>query len=488
MVKVVRPVTETKPKKVKPEQPREVVQQRPIRYPEIRVNGVVIPEKNLRISVAKAKELLGWETEADYEARKKKADPKISDSACKFGDEFLLTDYEGNKVRCWHNAHNRPFTKSWAEAICQDILNHKWKLNCETIIISKTAVDLSGQHRLVGLVLAGQKWAGKTRDFWQKKWEEEPYILSLVVTGASEDQEVVNTLDNVRPRSLSDIFYTMDTFAGLAPDLKEESCNMTAQAIKFLWDRTNPSRDATSELVFKTQAAYLEFFDRHKRIAEFVKHIFNLNRRRELSKDPIQLNPGVCAGIAYLMATSSSDLEAYIQSDPPSEKVLEWANEEKALKFFEELSKNEPPLRPVRAGLKSLATREEDGEEIQEKVPSLPKICLLSKAWGLYLNDQPITPEGVIPRYSYDEDGNREDLIEKDLTFGEGENLGIDYGHPLTDKQRGEITRLKKENPEGRPPTPEEVEREKAAIREENRKAMEEKVKKNAQNVRGGEE
>src|SRR5574337_1244132 len=125
-----------------------VLIERPVRYPTIEICGVEIPLESFRITVARAKELLGWENEDEFYERLKKDDPEVSREACTFEEEYLFLDEDKRKVRCWNNVHNRPFTMGWARSIAQDILNRKWHLNLETIIISSTGAVLSGQHRL----------------------------------------------------------------------------------------------------------------------------------------------------------------------------------------------------------------------------------------------------------------------------------------------------------------------------------------------------
>jgi hypothetical protein len=181
---------------------------RPVLYPDIQINGVTIPRERLRVTKAKAKKLLEWESEPEYAARVGRADAKIPE------EHRLLRDTSQDWVACFNNCRNRPFTEAHAKTIAQEILNGRWELNLETIIISRTGIILSGQHRLVGFVLACEMWA-KQFTHWKTRWPEEPYIEALVAVGGSEDANVIMTLDNVRPRSEADVIYTSDVYAAL---------------------------------------------------------------------------------------------------------------------------------------------------------------------------------------------------------------------------------------------------------------------------------
>lgn len=437
---------------------------RKVIWPEIAINGVPIPEDSLKITVSWAKEALGWETEADLYNRERERDPKYSRAACDYGDDYLLIDEQSNKVRCRHNADNRPFTESWARKLCQDILNGHWKFNMENIIISRTGKILSGQHRLIALVLAGQMWAGKGKLFWSTKWPEEPYILSFVATGGSEDQDVINTLDLVKPRSFSDALYTSALFRdlNLTRKRRERVMRMIQSAVKFLWKRTIPTHNMSSE-IYTTNSALTDFMDRHKRILDFVRYMFDLDTDNVLSNNVI--SPGQAAAICYLQASSESNPDDYLALESKHEGCLSWDNEKKARRFWEEIVKDTALFKPLRTGLAAL-TNPETGAKGRE----IERLCLLCKAWALFLQDMPISVEAILPDYDEDEDGNKHLSTEsKRVTFG-----GIDFGEPFKEKKGKEEDEDDNLTPEQRA----------AAIREENRKKHEERLRKN-RNSRG---
>lgn len=399
---------------------RQVIKEREVKYPTICINGIEIPEDSLKITVEDAKIALGWETEADYFNREKEEHPKTSREACSFGDDFLLEDEQKNKVRCWNNAENRPFYESWARSLAQDILKRQWRCNLETIIISKTGRILSGQHRLVGLVLAGQLWAGKNKNLWARYWDEEPYIMSLVATGGSEEQEVVNTLDNVKPRSLGDIFFTSPLFADLNTKQRKEASRMLDTAVDFLMYRTKPSRESDA-YKYQTHSTEIEFLDRHKKLLEYLRYMLKVNEERVLSAKPYKLRPGICAAILYLMASSESDPDTYLAAEPPSEEVLNFENEAKALRFWDELVKGTALFEPLKVAFTQLAATIRADEDNTEDAKPFEKRILLANAWALFLDDQPMYLEDIQPQLGTKEDGTK--FISEWPTFG-----GIDWG------------------------------------------------------------
>jgi hypothetical protein len=214
------------------------------------------------ITVAKGKEILLWEAEKEYAARVKASNPAYKDVEITFPKEFPahFRDEEGNLVRCWNNCKNRWFDEPRARLYAQEILQRNWAgpstfpgetVNGETIVIGRTGIVLSGQHRLIGLVLAFQMWLGKNKLHWQKYWQEEPFLESLIVTGVSEHPCIVRTLDNVKSRTLADTLYTSEVFDGLTlpeangetqrtlrPKERMELARMLDSAVDLLWKRT----------------------------------------------------------------------------------------------------------------------------------------------------------------------------------------------------------------------------------------------------------
>ena len=195
--------TKVKPAKAKGGKKAQEGLGRAVKYPQVET---VVCKGDDAVTVEFAKKLLGWQSEEDYineetEGMDKEAKAKVK--GVEFGKDYLLTDVEGSKVRCLNNLRNRPFSQSWALELAQSILNKQQKFNGESIIIGKTELVLSAQHRLIGLVLANQIWEGKGNlkkkegdqsDHWKEKWPTPPVWEGVVVFGVDEDEETVHTL------------------------------------------------------------------------------------------------------------------------------------------------------------------------------------------------------------------------------------------------------------------------------------------------------
>lgn len=390
------PVKKAKPKKVeKSTEPREVL------YPDVKAK-ILMGEKAL--TAEDAKKILGWETEP---------------AGTTFGDDFLLRDKDGAKVRCNNNIGNRPFDPNLAKTWASEILNGNWKLNGEPMIVGKTGLVLSGQHRQVGLVLAAHEW-GQNPDRWEK-WGKEPTMDCLLVLGVEEDDQTVNTIDTGRPRSLSDVLFRT---IGLFKNLKKASdrkavARVMSYSIKMVWSRTGAGSDAFAPNV-RTHADSLDFIDRHPRLCQFVEDVWNEDdgKNRRISK---YLSPGYAAGLYYLMASSATKSEVYNKSSSPNEAMLDWSLEDRAWDFFVALSSGDASIASIRTAMGILLNSDDtDGEglSIQER------IAILAKAWNLFALKQPITAKGLELKYVTDDETGLKRLAEMP-TVG-----GIDRGNP----------------------------------------------------------
>jgi hypothetical protein len=364
------------------------------------------------LTATQAKQLLKWETEDDYKKRMEvEAKGDVTKAAKKiagFGEEYLLKDTKGNKVKCWNNDGNRPFTISHAYEMAQDILNRRFKLNLENIIISRTGKILSGAHRLVALVLAAEMWANDAD--WQRKWQTEPVIETLVAFGGAEDPDTKQTLDNVRPRTLGDIFYTSPIFEALKTYERNECSRSLDYAVDLLWSRTRAGEDKFSK--YQTHSTSMDFFDRHPRLKVAVKFIFDNNKDRQISS--ANLNTGHAATMLYLMGACASSREVY--NKDPGEKSIDWRYWEKAVDFWTLFAKRDDAMQPIREAIGGLA-------DIDSGVSgrASEKLATLIKAWLLFINGKPITAEDLELEYGQDGNGNR--VLAENPTCG-----GIDLG------------------------------------------------------------
>lgn len=445
------------------------------------------PDLDLKITGRMARGLLGWETEPEYTARMLGADPSLTEESegVKFEDsltmppsfKFGCNPKEQVKVVCWHNDRNRPIELRRCEEFAQTILQRQWagpstlgSINGESGVIGATGQPLSLQHCLVGLLTAIDIWNNQEK--WRENWPEEPFIEKLVVLGISEDARIVQSIDNVRPRSLSDELYVGDDFRDLIPSERREIARMGERAISFLWDRTE-AEETTRRIGTKrdreggmlttlTHSVAREFLGRHEKLKKALRFIFQVNRNRgivHLGSKQSLLSPGQCAAMLYLMACSSTtDVDEYRNMELPSEKALDFDERwDVACRFWSELAmplkdgfKTEDKIKwlrlePVRHAIRALS----DPEGLTSG-NLLEKVNVLALAWPLFLNGEEIGSEHLEQTF-FDKGQGEVVLVNRD-TFG-----GIDCCHVPPPN----LTKNK---------TPEELAAEAEKVKEENRK------------------
>lgn len=418
-------------------------------YEEVNV-AVYSTQKPLGpITLDVAVDMLGWETEDQYKLRKK-VGLASAKTIIGYGEHYLLKDANSKKVNCWHNARNRPFTEAHAKALAQEILNsgpllpkrqRRWKLNGEAIIIGQYGQVLSGQHRLIGLILAIQEWV-KNTEKWDHIWPEQPFIESVVSFGIDEEEDTTRTMDNVKPRVLSDVFYTSDIFRNMGPEARKESSRYLAYAVDLLWKRTG------ADVKYQTHGESCDFLDRHKRLLEAVRDLYGDNKDRSIST--LKLSAGHCAALMYLMASGKSDQDSY--SSLRTETCLDFSMWDKAREFFIGLGSGIKRFDVVREALGKVLDLEDEGTG-----SVVEKHGVLCKAWDFFLRNEEFTLENLKVATGIDEKTGNVKLVEFP-TVG-----GIDLGDHKTAKSQD--------------PTPEELEAAKAKEKADRLAAMQDKVK-----------
>lgn len=393
----------------------EKVEVREIRYPDEEAR---VLKGEDALTAEQAKDVLGWITEDQYkEEQTQGMTPEEKEkSKVSFGGDFLFIDMEGNKVRCTNNSKNRPFTESWSKQIAQDILNKNWKLNGETVIIGKTGEVLSAQHRLIGLVLACQVWAGhgslgggKKVDqsaHWKELWETEPTIETVIVYGIDETPETTRTLDNVRKRTLSDVLYTdPEIQAFVKPKDREKFCKLLDSEVHALWVRTGAKESSTKG--YQTHSEALDFIASHKRVLKSAKHVMGEYEQnwKGLSNE---FRPGHAAAFMYLMGVCNSDIDTYldaVRNDIKDlEKKLDFGTWDKAENFWTRFAKGDTALQVLKDCIKSLGGDGEGNGTPNERA------ALIINAWNVFVNDEDLTEEEVGLKdtdYKTDEEGNK---------------------------------------------------------------------------------
>lgn len=456
---------------------------RTVIYPKIEVqmclgNG---SGKHLKIgdgalTADQAKDLLGWQEEGET----------------KFKDNYLLMDTAKLKVRCGNNQHNRPFSEETAKQYAQDILKRNWAdsrngddqtVNGETIIIGKTGEVISGQHRLIGLIFAAQIWGDpEQHDHWTQYWEDEPTMECIIVRGVSESQKVVRTIDNVRPREVSDVFYTMGMFKKQGKSQRDKLTRTLAHAVRLLWERTGTKNDPYSPYLSNSEA--VDFVERHGRLPRAVSHVMTEDEATDNKKAISNfIGLGTAAGLCYLMGAAASDGKAYREANPPTEKLLDFTFKvqsnvkntppieifDKATAFWSGLSAW-PEFKAIREVFAEL-TNESTGEKPSVAV----RKAVLIKAWNEWWQGKKLTHELIRPIFDNKEDGTP--FLNETPTIGGIDvvgNMEVEEGPTENDPTPEELEELAMAERKAR------LEKDQAKFKEAEEKAKAKKAKKSS--------
>lgn len=356
------------------EEPREVI------YPKPSAKMAIGDDA---ITAERAKKLLGWQEESE----------NIKFTADNGG--FLLVDTRGNKIRCNNNVSNRPLYMNIVERLMQVILRKHWRFNGEPIIIGKTGLDLNGQHTLIALVLANQKWEDKQGQY-QDVWPAPPTIDKLVVFGIDEDDDTVNTMDTCKPRSLFDVLCRSAFFKKHAMKERKDLARIADFAIRTLWERTGASDNPFSK--YRNHSESLEMIERHPTLLKCIKHIYEENGKD--GKIAHYVKPGTAAGLLYLMATCASEAETeagdgYFQVGR-LESALDFSMWEKACEFWVLLAGGNEKMLPIRAAI---------GDILKDGGTAAECTAVIVHAWNTFSSNKKVTAEALELNYAKDTDG-----------------------------------------------------------------------------------
>lgn len=368
----------------------------------------------------------------------------------KLGDNYLCKIHGVGKILCENNDNNRPFSKDWMESLAQDILQKNWKRNLENIIIGETGRVISGQHRLVGLLHAVQIWRDpELGKYYRKEWPEEPYIETIVACGCEEDEATIRTIDNVKTRTLADVFFTSGFFAKENTQDRETLSKITQYTVQFLWKRTGASNDPNNSHLTHSEA--VEFVRNHPKVLKCVNHIFTEAKKTSKNKEKLgdgisrYISPGLAAGLTYLMAACNSDGEAYRKKaarGTANEKNLDFSALDKALEFWsglclEHWEPDSTPFKHVKNARRSVIgdKKEESGFVFGKGGGSRNEgIAVLCKAWFEFLNGGALTPKNLklLVELDWDESGGHKTIA--DVTLKDADRNccfgGIDAPEP----------------------------------------------------------
>lgn len=378
-----------------------------------------------------AMSLLGWQTEEDW---LKEAFPEIDNEEDRrkayggdghpFSSEYFFIDFKRDKVRLLKNWGNRPFDEKHCYRLAQTILKREWAgptcfpgetVNGEPILIGRSGRVLSGQHRLIALVLAHQIWSGVQSVHWTGVWPEQPSMDTIIVYGISEDKNVTRTIDNVKSRSTADVLFAdVGMFPGENKADRIKLAKYIQSAIKLLWQRTGASENAFAPQ--QTTTGDVSFIDRHGRLKDAMLHIYGLDNNPE-NPGGISyfINPGYACTLMYLYGASASAGEKYwakVKNDEADESGIKWTNWSKAKAFWTALALGEKSIREVIKARRPVVNEDGIHEESEEgditkfifaKGPTggsiFERISVLNQAWNLFLSGKEITAASLMLRY-----------------------------------------------------------------------------------------
>jgi len=359
-----------------------------------------------------AKLLLGWEGETKPD--------KDGKGGVSFGGDAMSTDMFGLKFRCTHNISNRPFDRRRSMQYAQDVLCRRWKFNLEPMIIGKHGNVVSAQHRLTGLVFAYQLWSDDSPQhlYWQELWPKDKYpdgptIECTVAFGCDEDAETVRTIDNVMPRTLADVLFTMGCMADIARSDRKEVCRMVDYAIRLLWHRTKMDDDAYRPNMSHSEA--IDFIERHPTVLNAVKDIHVQNKEGGITK--FFKAPGTAAGLLYLMGCSgvtgdrnaknqlikyADGMDGHVSTEMTFKKGG-WERYDQACNYWSMLITSHTKVMEVRTALANLVNSD-TGEPDLRKDTSAARSAIIIKGWNAFIEKGKVTAEDVELKWGYKHD------------------------------------------------------------------------------------
>ena len=167
----------------------------------------------------------------------------------------------------------------------------------------------------------------------------------------------------------------------------------------------------------RTHSEQIEFLQRHPRLLQCVKWIYEAESERSVS-NVIPL--GTAAGLMFLMGSAGDTGEKYTkalkETSRPHENMLKWGHWDLAEKFWEAIGNSDKKMFPIK---EALAQVSQDGDSISKDV----QMGIIVKAWNLFSNGKPLTAESLALQFQEDGEG-RKHLTEKPLISP------IDLGSP----------------------------------------------------------
>ena len=425
-----------------------------VQYPRIETRIYAVGYDYDPLDSDGAEDLLGWESEEQFTARMSEgmSEEERKRHAFHYGTDFDFLDVKGDKIKCWNNIGNREFDREHCLSLAQDHLTRDWadsrnggtikvqldpdtfpeggevdlsemSLNGETIIVTRTSRTASAQHRLISLIFANQMWKAEPEKW--PAWTDAPTMECIIVYGISDSPRVIQTLDNVKPRSEADTIAATQ-FPDATPFERREWSQALAAATDFVWKRTQV------EGLHQTHSASMAFRKRHPSLVRAVQHVCGENKTgRPLSR--LKFSQGTCSGLMYLFASSQTDTPTYRDVDPrlraetlvEMDKSVTAQGRERPVWDASELfwtlvtasvsDTGDRTMVPIKDELGRLANGTEGGATAAEKVG------ILCVAWNLWSTGNTLTQEDLRLDYRQRDDGTK--IVDPHPCVG-----GIDLG------------------------------------------------------------
>lgn len=379
-----------KPESAKKEQPK---QQRP---KEFKISVDVYQGAN-RLTVEQAKELLGWTIVGPSEKGQK-------GTGSSYDGKFHIRDRKGNKILLKNNSTNRPFRPGLSKRYQSDMIRRKWHLNGESIVFDWMGKCQSGQHRLVGFILAEElRQSTDNKDQWVKKYWKGPIVIdALIVKGISDEAAVIDSIDQGQKRTLGDVFFRSEVFgdgsveggmkAGstetVATDaVRKTLTNILANAVRLVWLRSGGKKVGDAPHFPVSEA--MEFYWQHERIKDAVLLIHKLEGGSKLGGQKISkfLSMGYAAALMYLMSAANTDSDVWEELAPAGRggEAVDLSMEATAKIFWEKFASGAnlsetDPIYVLREALRSMDAGSADNrDEI---------VGMVIKAYNLWADNQ----------------------------------------------------------------------------------------------------
>lgn len=387
--------------------------------------SVSLRDKGEPLTPEDAKALLGWTTEADAG----EGGVKVA-----FGSDYSFRDKEGKKVRLLCNVTNRPFRISLAMRYANEILRRKWKLNGETIIIDRHGMIQSGQHRLVGLVLAEQL-RQKDVPYWGGYgWRGPVTIEALLVMGIDDKPETVDTLDIGQKRSLGDVLFRNHVWVGCSESESKRLSSILAGAARLCWLRAG-GRDVSDAPHFPHSEA-LDFIADHPRLLDAVLYVFNCDGGggADGKKLSTYVSLGYAAALLYLAGMGATDPDKYHAEGSSALDDSLW---EKSEQFWDLFADGEQSLHPLR---NALARSDASGATARDEI-----VGTIVKAYNLYADGEEVTGRAIKIKKATDPETGKTVLNERPRLGGIDAEIEVYDDEPADDD--GELDETSESKP-----------------------------------------